>query len=116
MILPSNVNRGWNVGPLSAPTVIQLQIYPVPTPMRGTEPLYRVEDCVASPHTCLSLEWQTSDWLPTERCHVSLRAQLASYKVPVVNMELNPHRLVSPVCPPVLTPLLLLRLLRTMCL
>ena len=35
---------------------------------------------------------------------MSLRAQLASYQlVPVVNMELNPHRLVSPVCPPVLS-------------
>ena len=43
-------------------------------------------------------------WEDTERCHVSLRAQLASYQlVPVVNMELNPHRLVSRVCPPVLS-------------
>ena len=91
--LCSNTSRGISISPrpLSHPL-------PGSNTYAGTEPLSTEWRIVSPLLTPVSL-WSGRlliGWEDTERCHVSLRAQLASYQlVPVVNMELNPHRLVS---------------------
>lgn len=76
--LCSNTSRGISISPR-----------PLSHPLPGSNtyagdrtPEYRVEDCVASPHTCLSLEWQTSDWLGGHR-EVSCVAKSSAGVIPV---------------------------------